>query len=189
MKTYVVSGTASDIGAATRARLERDGHTVVGVDLLDADVITDLATANERHAAAAAVTALAPDGIDGFVPCAGLAGLTGVDGRLLVSVNYFGAIDLLAALRAAFNPAAAVVLLSSNSVTCQPGWTTEVADACLAHEEERPGPRQPRSRRCRSTRQRRPHWPGGPAARVYGRTGSAPASGSTRSPRASSRHR
>lgn len=71
------------------------------------------------------------------MPCAGIPRLTGVDGRLVVSVNYFGAIDLLVALRPVFRPAAAVVLLSSNSVTCQPGWATEVADACLAHDEER----------------------------------------------------
>lgn len=50
MTTYVVSGTASRIGAATRARLERDGHMVVGVDLLDADVVADV-TQSRRHIA------------------------------------------------------------------------------------------------------------------------------------------
>jgi len=30
-----------------------------------------------------------------------------------------------------------VVLVSSNSVTCQPGWSTEVAAACLDDDEEK----------------------------------------------------
>lgn len=130
-----MSGAASGIGAATRARLVHDGHTVIGVDLRDTDVVADLGTAEGRAVAAARVAALAPDGIDGFVPCAGIAGLSGVDSRLVVSVNFFGAVDLLLALRPLFTSTAAVVLLSSNSVTCQPGWETAVATACVAHDE------------------------------------------------------
>ena len=53
MKTYVVSGSASGIGAALTARLRGDGHAVVGVDLHDAEVTADLATAAGRAAAVA----------------------------------------------------------------------------------------------------------------------------------------
>ena len=45
MSTYVVSGSASGIGAALTQRLRAAGHTVIGIDLRDADVIGDLATA------------------------------------------------------------------------------------------------------------------------------------------------
>ena len=94
MGTYVVSGSASGIGAAVAARLRADGHTVIGVDLHDAEVTGDLATTSGRDSAAAAVAALT-DRVDGVVPCAGVAGLTGTDPQLVVSLNYFGAISLV----------------------------------------------------------------------------------------------
>jgi NAD(P)-dependent dehydrogenase (short-subunit alcohol dehydrogenase family) len=136
MRTYVVTGAASGIGAATRDRLERDGDRVIGIDLRDADIDTDLGTPDGRAGAVRRVRELAPDGIDGLVPCAGIAGYTGTDPALLVSVNYFGAIALAEGLHEDFLAGASVVLLASNSITCQPGWNAEVASACLAGEEE-----------------------------------------------------
>jgi NAD(P)-dependent dehydrogenase (short-subunit alcohol dehydrogenase family) len=136
MGTYVVSGSASGIGRATADRLRADGHTVVGVDLHDAEVTGDLATASGREAAVAAIGELA-DHVDGVVPCAGVAGLTGTDSALVVSLNYFGAIALVDGLRPLMGEGSAVVLVSSNSVTCQPGWSADVTAACLADDEER----------------------------------------------------
>jgi len=138
VRTYVVSGAASGIGAATAARLTADGHRVLGIDLQGADVDADLSTRDGRSDAVRRVAELAPGGIHGVVPCAGIAGLTGVDPALLVSVNYFGAIALVEELRdlLATTGDAGVVLLASNSITCQPGWNAEVADACLAGDEE-----------------------------------------------------
>jgi NAD(P)-dependent dehydrogenase (short-subunit alcohol dehydrogenase family) len=43
-RTYVVTGAASGIGKATTERLRADGHTVIGVDLRDADVTADLSS-------------------------------------------------------------------------------------------------------------------------------------------------
>ncbi|HEX2893509.1 MAG TPA: SDR family oxidoreductase [Marmoricola sp.] len=138
MRTYVISGAASGIGAATAARLTRDGHRVIGIDLHGADVEADLSTADGRSQAVRRVRELAPDGIDGVVPCAGIAGLTGVDPALLVSVNYFGAIALVEGLHDLIAEGhGAVVLLASNSITCQPGWNADVASACLADDEVR----------------------------------------------------
>lgn len=136
VRTYVVSGASSGIGAATRARLETDGHRVIGVDLRGSEIDADLATPTGRVEACERVAVLAPDGIDGVVPCAGIAGLTGVDAALLISVNYFGAVGLVRGLRPLLRDDSAVVLLSSNSVTCQPGWDAGVASACLADDEE-----------------------------------------------------
>jgi NAD(P)-dependent dehydrogenase (short-subunit alcohol dehydrogenase family) len=142
MRTYVVSGAASGIGAATQERLERDGHRVIGVDLPGpehrADVEADLGTPEGRARAVAGVRALSPEGIDGVVPCAGIAGYTGTDPALLLSVNYFGAIGLVDGLRdlLAASDAAAVVLLASNSVTCQPGWPEDAVQACIEGDEQ-----------------------------------------------------
>lgn len=132
-----MSGAASGIGAATKDRLERDGHRVIGVDLAKADVEADLSTPAGRADAVARVRELAPDGIDGVVPCAGIAGYTGTDPALLISVNYFGAIALVEGLRDLLASAGggSVVLLASNSVTCQPGWPEGPVDACLAGDE------------------------------------------------------
>lgn len=93
MGTYVVTGSASGIGAATVARLRNDGHRVIGVDIAPADVTADLATQEGRRAAAEAIADLAPDGLTGVVPCAGIGGFTGSDPAQLVSLNYFGADD------------------------------------------------------------------------------------------------
>jgi NAD(P)-dependent dehydrogenase (short-subunit alcohol dehydrogenase family) len=140
VKTYVVSGAASGIGAATTALLREQGHWVITVDQRDAageiDVMADLSTAEGRAAAVAGVQALT-DVVHGLVPAAGVAGLTGVDPKLVVSVNYFGALAMARGLQPQLAAArgAGLVLLASNSVTCQPGWDTTLAEACLSGDE------------------------------------------------------
>lgn len=143
MSTYVVTGSESGIGKATAALLRERGHRVIGVDRADtADVVADLASIAGRRSAISAITELVGERLNGFVPCAGLAGLTGVDSKLLVSVNYFGAVELAEGLRpllaaaASEGEPAAVVVLASNSVTSQPGWSKKIAKACLAKGEE-----------------------------------------------------
>lgn len=141
MSTYVVTGAESGIGAATARLLAEQGHRVIKVDRTPSDVTADLSTPEGRADVVRRIGELAPEGIAGYVPCAGVAGLTGVDSRLVVSVNYFGAVDVLTGLRPLLARAAengerpAVVLVSSNSVTCQPGWASDVAGACVEHDE------------------------------------------------------
>jgi NAD(P)-dependent dehydrogenase (short-subunit alcohol dehydrogenase family) len=136
VKTFVVSGAASGIGAATTALLRDRGDRVITVDLRDADVIADLSTAAGRADAVAAVQELT-DVVHGLVPCAGIAGSTGVDSALVVSVNFFGAVALVRGLQPQLAAAggASVVLLASNSITAVPGWRTSVAELCLADDE------------------------------------------------------
>ncbi len=136
MRTYVVSGSASGIGAAITARLRSDGHTVIGVDLRDAEVVGDLSTAAGRAGAASEVGRLT-DRVDGVVPCAGVAGLSATDPQLVVSLNFFGAVGLVTGLRPLMGAGSSVVMVSSNSVTCQPGWNADVTAACLGDDEER----------------------------------------------------
>lgn len=137
-RTVIVTGSASGMGAATRARLERDGQRVIGVDLAGAEVAADLASAAGRRAAIDAVAGLSDGIIDGLVTWAGVAGLSGAAGSAVVSVNYFGAVALLAGLRPLLGrgdrPAA--VAISSNSVTCMPGVPADVTGLCLAGDEE-----------------------------------------------------
>jgi NAD(P)-dependent dehydrogenase (short-subunit alcohol dehydrogenase family) len=136
-QTVVVTGSASGMGAATRARLEQAGQRVIGIDLHDAEVVADLGTPAGRVSAIAAVADLTGGTIDGLVTWAGLTGLTTVTGSALVSVNYFGTVALLTGLRPmlarAVQPAA--VAISSNSTTCMPGVPIDVAELCLAGDE------------------------------------------------------
>jgi NAD(P)-dependent dehydrogenase (short-subunit alcohol dehydrogenase family) len=136
VKTFVVSGAASGIGAATTVLLRDGGDRVITIDLRDADVVADLSTVAGRADAVAGVQELA-DVVHGLVPCAGIAGSTGVDSALVVSVNFFGAVALVRGLHPQLAAAggASVVLLASNSITAVPGWPTSVAELCLADDE------------------------------------------------------
>src|SRR6185312_13446458 len=116
----------------------RQGDRVIGVDRYDADVICDLATPAGRQAAIDEVTQACGGALDGLVTCAGLGGATGRAASMLVSVNYFGTVELLAGLRPALarGDEAAAVAISSNSTTVQPGWSPDLVDACLAGSED-----------------------------------------------------
>jgi NAD(P)-dependent dehydrogenase (short-subunit alcohol dehydrogenase family) len=138
LTTIAITGSASGIGAACAARLRGDGHLVIGVDLRDAGVVADLGTREGRQQAIAGVTESSGGRLGGLVTCAGLGGGSARPGSLLVSVNYFGTVELLAGLRAllAGQPGGAAVAISSNSTTCQPGVPLDVVDACLAGDED-----------------------------------------------------
>jgi NAD(P)-dependent dehydrogenase (short-subunit alcohol dehydrogenase family) len=131
MPRILVTGAASGIGRAVRERLIGDGHEVVAVDLHDADICADLSTPEGRAQVASSCGTL-----DGAVPCAGLAALTGRPSSMLVSVNYYGAVDLLGQVRPFLSEGASVVLLSSNSVSIQPGWSPELVKVLLDGTEQ-----------------------------------------------------
>lgn len=114
--TTVITGSASGIGAAIRARLEKAGDKVIGIDIKDAEIIADLSKVAGRRAAMSGVKRRVGNQVDRFVACAGL----GPDARplsLIASVNYFGVVDLLDGLfqylQRGSNPAS--VVISSNS--------------------------------------------------------------------------
>lgn len=115
MKTYVITGVASGIGQATAQALTAQGHRVIGIDLHDADVCADLCDAQARNAAVEKVAELAPDGVDGFVPAAGV-GPAVKNATLIPRLNYFAVVDLVNRLKVLLSKkSGSVVLLSSNS--------------------------------------------------------------------------
>jgi len=134
MRTIVVTGSASGIGAAVQARLKLGGDAVVGVDLHDAEVRADLASAAGRADALDAIARLCPDGLDGCVVCAGV-GPQVPDRELIVSLDFFGAQAILAGTRELLaRRRGAAVAISSNSSSL-PGADTGLAAACLAADE------------------------------------------------------
>ena len=138
-RTIAVTGSSSGIGAAVSDQLRLAGYRVIGVGRRDADVVADLGTPEGREHAIAEITRLSEGRLSGFLPCAGLAAANERPGALLVSVNYFGAITLLEGLRPALEAAgnASVILMSSNAAVTQPGWPVELAEACLAGDEQK----------------------------------------------------
>lgn len=136
MRTAVVTGSGSGIGAAVRTRLEHDGYRVLGVDLSGQDIDADLASPQGRSHAVNEVLSMAGGSIDALVVCAGL-GPHLPDLARLVSVNYFGAVEVLDGLRPALaggeQPAA--VAISSNSVSLTPLPDRLLLDAMLAGNE------------------------------------------------------
>lgn len=135
VRVVAVTGSASGIGAAVRARLEAGGARVIGVDLRGAEVVADLTTAAGREGAVAGVRRAAEPRLDGLVACAGLGPQHG-DHPAIASLNFFGAIAVLDGLRDALarGDAPAAVAISSNSAPL-PGADGPLAAACLAGDE------------------------------------------------------
>ena len=141
MKTYVVSGAASGIGAATAAMLREQGHRVIGVDRTEGSTWWPTWRPPRGGRAAVADVQALTDMLHGVVPAAGVAGRTGTTRQLLVSINFFGAVALVTGLhaeltRGAQDGGAGVVFLASNSITGMPGWNAPTAQACLRDDEE-----------------------------------------------------
>ncbi len=133
-RTIVVTGAASGIGAATREKLERNGHRVIGVDLRNSDIDADLGTAQGRTAMIDEVSRLAPDGIDAVLAGAGISA-QGKD-RETIAINYFGAVATLEGLRPllAKSPRPRAVAICSTAAILP--FNAEVVDLCLAGKEE-----------------------------------------------------
>ncbi|MFN8624650.1 MAG: SDR family oxidoreductase [Candidatus Binatia bacterium] len=136
MGTIAITGSASGMGAATRKRLETAGHSVIGIDIRDAEIIADLATMPGRRAAIETVRRRSANRLDGLVVCAGV-GPQVEPCSTIVSINYFGAQVLLEGLRDALAAGSqpAAVAVASNSASL-PGIDTPIVTACLAGDEE-----------------------------------------------------
>jgi len=116
------------------------GHSVIGVDIRQADVVADLSTPEGRCAAANRVLLMAGGKLDGAVLAAGLGPAPVVDRpRLIAQVNYLGVVDLLDTWRPALAAAnrAKVVVFASNSTTTTPAVPKRAVRALLAHDADK----------------------------------------------------
>ncbi|HWS45926.1 MAG TPA: SDR family oxidoreductase, partial [Acidimicrobiia bacterium] len=117
-----------------RARLERDGHRVIGVDVRDADVVADLSTPDGRAAMIEGVTRASGGILDGLVAGAGVMGET----PSVVAINYYGAVATLEGLRpllARATGGAAAIAISSNSTTTTPGLPIDLVNVIRRGDE------------------------------------------------------
>lgn len=135
-----MTGSASGMGAAVARQLTDAGHTVIGVDVKEGDVVADLSTPAGRRSAAAEVLERSGGVLDGAVLAAGLGPAPGRDrSRLIAEVNYFGVVELLEAWRPALAEAdrAKVVVFASNSTTTMPMIPRRAVRALLENDVER----------------------------------------------------
>ena len=131
MRTYVVTGSASGIGAATADRLRTAGHAVIGVDLSGAEIDADLSHAHGRTAMARAVEERCGGSIDAVVACAGIA----LDSPRTIAVNFFGAVATLELLRPMLAAGEEPRAVAVSSVASILGADDRVVEACLAGDE------------------------------------------------------
>ena len=134
MGLYAITGTASGIGAAVKKRLANEGHETIGIDLKEADIVADLSTAAGCETALAALRERAPDGLDGFIPCAGVG--PGLPRDLILRLNYFGALaTILGALELLEKRGGALVIIASNSIGMPADDVEELIKLMLAGDE------------------------------------------------------
>jgi len=128
-RTYVVTGAASGIGAATAHYLRQRGGRVIACDLHDADVVGDLTTIEGRAAMVEGVSRLSGGRIDAIVANAG-----GGPPETSLQLNFFGAVATLEGLRpllAASAAPRAVAVSSIASLRPDAGFI----EACLTMDE------------------------------------------------------
>jgi len=130
-RTYVVTGSASGIGLATRKRLEALGHKVIGIDILDAEVIADLSNPEGRKSAVERVIALSEGQIDSVIANAG----SGKSESKTVSINFFGATELITGLHEALSKSGAPRVVATSSMASLMKVDKELVDLMLAGDE------------------------------------------------------
>ncbi|MFI4935189.1 MAG: SDR family oxidoreductase [Caulobacterales bacterium] len=131
-RTYVVTGAASGIGAATARLLRERGGRVIACDLHDADVIADLTTPEGRAALAQGVARLSGGRIDGIVANAG-----GGSPETSLQLNFFGAVATLEGLRPLLGASPAPRAVAVSSVASLRPALPGLVEACLAMDEAR----------------------------------------------------
>ncbi|AYF75322.1 SDR family NAD(P)-dependent oxidoreductase [Nocardia yunnanensis] len=130
-RTYLVTGSASGIGAATVDYLRERGAHVIGADRHEADITVDLATDEGRAALVEQASDLAHGHLDAVIASAGV----GLLDPVTVTVNYFGAVATLEGLRpllaAGTDPRAVVVSSFAALLPSNP----RLVEAALAGDE------------------------------------------------------
>jgi NAD(P)-dependent dehydrogenase (short-subunit alcohol dehydrogenase family) len=129
-RTYVVTGAASGIGAATTRYLRERGGRVIASDLHDADVVANLTTPEGRAELVDGVTRLSGGRIDGIVANAG-----GGPAETSLQLNFFGAVATLEGLRPLLESSDAPRAVAVSSIASFSPMDSRLVDACLSMDE------------------------------------------------------
>jgi NAD(P)-dependent dehydrogenase (short-subunit alcohol dehydrogenase family) len=129
-RTYVVTGAASGIGAATTRYLRERGGRVIACDLHDADVVANLTTPEGRAELVDGVTRLSGGRIDGIVANAG-----GGPAETSLQLNFYGAVATLEGLRPLLESSDAPRAVAVSSIASFSPMDSRLVDACLSMDE------------------------------------------------------
>ena len=130
-RTYVVTGAASGIGAATSVLLKERGAKVIGVDIHNSDINADLSTAAGRKGAVNNTIKLSGGRIDGIIPCAGLMR----SNVQTISVNFFGVTEFLTELLPILKKSSAPRVAVTSSMASLLPNSPELVNAMLLGDE------------------------------------------------------
>jgi NAD(P)-dependent dehydrogenase (short-subunit alcohol dehydrogenase family) len=131
-RTYVLTGSASGIGHATKELLESQGHRVIGVDLRNADVIADLGASAGRDVMIDQVTKNSGGTVDALLAVAGVD----VAGPPTIAINYYGALATLQGLRPLLLKSSAPRAVAVSSITSVYPFDQQLLHAMLDGTEE-----------------------------------------------------
>jgi len=132
-RTYVITGTGSGIGLATKNKLVALGNKVVGVDIKNAEVIADLSTPEGRKEAANKAIDMAGGNVDAVIANAGSALPTATT----VSINFFGATEFISATNSSLAKSKSPrVAITSSMASLMPN-DKELVDLMLAGDERK----------------------------------------------------
>ena len=132
-RTYVITGTGSGIGLATKNKLVALGNKVVGVDIKNAEVIADLSTPEGRKEAANKAIDMAGGTVDAVIANAGSA----LPIATTVSINFFGATEFISALNSSLAKSKSPrVAITSSMASLMPN-DKELVDLMLAGDERK----------------------------------------------------
>ena len=127
MGVYIVTGGSGGIGGKTVEILRNQGHEVLNVDLKDADICANLATKEGRDYVIDTVHEMFPDGIDGLCCNAGVSGACG-NLKLIISLNYFGAVNLAHGLFDLLKKKRGSCVVTSSNTISQGAARPDIAD-------------------------------------------------------------
>jgi NAD(P)-dependent dehydrogenase (short-subunit alcohol dehydrogenase family) len=134
MGIYAMTGGATGIGAELKRQLLARGDEVISVDIKEGDIIADLSTAAGRQLAIDGISERAPDGLDGYIPCAGLPPVA-KPLSLIAQVNYFAVVETVAGLRDLIAKKRGSVLLVASNSAPMIGNDDPYVQACLSGDE------------------------------------------------------
>ena len=134
MGIYALTGGATGIGAELKRQLRQANHEVISVDIREGDIVADLATAEGRQRAVQGIRDRAPQGLDGYIPCAGLPPVA-KPLSLIPRVNYFAAVETVAGLRELLALKRGTALIVASNSAPMVGNDDPYVQACLAGDE------------------------------------------------------
>ncbi len=130
-RSYVITGTGSGIGLATKNKLESQGNKVIGVDIKNAEVIADLSSPEGRKEAVDNAIDMAGGFVDVVIANAGSALPT----AKTVSINFFGATEFISAMNSTLSKSKSPrVAITSSMASLMPN-DKELVELMLAGDE------------------------------------------------------